>query len=108
MKKILTVLTACMILGIFPVSRGFAHTPLCSCWDNGNGTITCEGGFSDGSSGAGVTMRVVNAESEKVLIEGKMDEDSEFTFNKPDTPYKVQYDAGPGHLVEIDGKDITE
>ena len=53
-------------------------------------------------------MRVVNTESEKVLIEGKMDEDSEFTFNKPDTPYRVQYDAGPGHLVEIDGKDITE
>ncbi|NQT32205.1 MAG: hypothetical protein HQ594_00855 [Candidatus Omnitrophica bacterium] len=86
----------------------FGHTPLCSCWDNEDGTVTCEGGFSDGSSGTGIAMRVVDKKSGKVLVEGKMDEDSEFTFDKPDMPYKVQYDAGPGHLVEIDGDDITE
>jgi len=27
-----------------------AHTPLFSCFDNADGTICCEGGFSDGSS----------------------------------------------------------
>ncbi|MBK1637032.1 hypothetical protein CKO19_14985, partial [Rhodovulum adriaticum] len=29
-----------------------AHTPLCACYDNGDGTVLCEGGFSDGSSAA--------------------------------------------------------
>jgi len=37
-----------------------------------------------------------------------MNEDSEFTFKKPGVPYKVIFDAGPGHVVEVDGKDITE
>ncbi|MCK5450904.1 MAG: hypothetical protein KAI70_03975 [Candidatus Omnitrophica bacterium] len=111
MRRIGVVLTACMVLGFFlmlPVSRVFGHTPLCSCWDNGDGTITCEGGFSDGSSGTGIAVRVIDKNDEKVLIAGKMDEDSEFTFNNPGVPYKVHYDAGPGHLVEIDGDDITE
>jgi len=96
-----------LVFGLFLAGQALAHTPLCSCYDNGDGTITCEGGFSDGSSAAGVEMRLLDA-NEKVLIKGKMDEDSEFTFKKPDGPYKVQFDAGPGHLVEVDGKGIVE
>ena len=93
--------------GLFLPGQALAHTPLCSCYDNGDGTITCEGGFSDGSSAAGVEMRVVDSDG-KVLLKGKMDEDSEFTCEKPDGPYKVLFDAGPGHLVEVDGEDIVE
>ena len=84
-----------------------AHTPLCSCYDNGDATITCEGGFSDGSSAAGVEMRVVDKDG-KVLIKSTMDEDSEFTCKKPGSPYKVILNAGPGHMVEIDGDEIVE
>ena len=99
----LGVVTFCLFLA----GQALCHTPLCSCYDNGDGTITCEGGFSDGSSAAGVDMRVVDAEG-KVLIKGKMNEDNEFTFKKPDVPFKVIFDAGPGHVVEIKGEDITE
>ena len=84
-----------------------AHTPLCSCYDNGDGTVLCEGGFSDGSSASGVAMRVMDGNGNAVL-EGAMSEDSEFEFNKPSGDYKVVFDAGPGHLVEIDGSDIVE
>lgn len=99
-------------IGVLTLALGFAgqamaHTPLCSCYDNGDGTVTCEGGFSDGGSAAGVEMRVVD-KSSKVLVKGKMDEGSEFTFNKPSGDYKVEFDAGPGHLIEVDGKNITE
>jgi len=94
-------------LFLFTAGQAIAHTPLCSCYDNGDGSITCEGGFSDGSSAAGVEMRVITNDG-KVLIKGKMDEDSEFTFKSPSGPFKVQFDAGPGHLVEVEGKDITE
>jgi hypothetical protein len=85
----------------------FAHTPLCSCYDNGDGTVLCEGGFSDGSSASGVKMRVVDGSGNTVL-EGAMSEDSEFEFNKPKGEYMVIFDAGPGHEVEIDGNDIVE
>jgi hypothetical protein len=94
-------------LGLFLAGQALAHTPLCSCYDNGDGSITCEGGFSDGSSAAGVEMRVEDTKG-NVLIKGKMDEDSEFTFDKPSGAYKVLFDAGEGHVIEIDGKEIVE
>ncbi len=104
-KKHLTIgtLVFCLLLATMAI----AHTPLCSCYDNSDGTITCEGGFSDGSSTAGVEMRIVDREG-KVIIKGRMNEDSEFTFDKPKGSYNVQLDAGPGHLVEVNGKDIVE
>lgn len=97
----------CLSLVVFIATYAFAHTPLCSCYDNGDGTITCEGGFSDGSSAAGVKMKVVDAGG-KVLIEGKMNEDSEFTFKKPEGDYTVIFDTGPGHVVKVPGSEITE
>lgn len=84
-----------------------AHTPLMSCFDNGDETITCEGGFSDGSSASGVKMYVVS-KSGKVLASGKMNEDSEFTYKKPEGNYKVVFDAGEGHKVEVKGSEIAE
>jgi type 1 fimbria pilin len=106
MKKTVFAMILLMVC-ILMTSIGFAHTPLCSCYDNGDGTITCEGGFSDGSSASGVEMRLVD-KSGKVLMKGKMSEDSEFTFKRPSGPFKVQFDAGPGHLVEVEGKEISE
>ena len=107
MRKGLLIFSGCLVLALFLISVCYAHTPLCSCSDEGDGTILCEGGFSDGSSAAGVTMKVVGADG-KVLIEGKMNEDSEFTFKKPEGPYKVIFDAGPGHVVEVPSEEITE
>jgi hypothetical protein len=106
MKKATFVigLTALFLLAAVP---SFAHTPICSCYGNGDGSITCEGGFSDGSSAAGVEMRVVSQDG-KVLMQGKMDQDSEFTFKRPSGPFKVQFDAGEGHLVEVEGKEIVD
>ncbi len=99
------IMSGILTLGIFLSAQAFAHTPLCSCYDNGDGSVTCEGGFSDGSSASGVEMRVEDKDG-NVLTKGKMDEYSEFTFDKPDGSYKVILDAGPGHEVEIEGKDI--
>ena len=94
-------------LFLFAAGQAMAHTPLCSCYDNGDGSITCEGGFSDGSSAAGVEIRVVDKDG-RVLINGKMDQDSEFIFKRPSGHYKVEFDAGPGHLIEVEGKEITD
>ena len=107
MRKTTAVIAAVFALVVFFAPGAFAHTPLCSCYDNGDGTVTCEGGFSDGSSAAGVEMRVLDS-ANKVVIKDKMDEDSEFTFKKPEGDYKVEFDAGPGHLVEVQGSEITE
>ncbi|PID77156.1 MAG: hypothetical protein CSB24_02940 [Deltaproteobacteria bacterium] len=95
---------AALLLGAATVQ---AHTPLCSCFDNGDNTITCEGGFSDGSSASGVPMYVKD-KSGKVLVEGAMSEDSEYTFDKPEGDYEVLFDAGEGHAITVPGSEITE
>ncbi|MBK1699443.1 hypothetical protein [Thiococcus pfennigii] len=91
---------ACGLVAGLWLSTAVAHTPLCSCYDNGDGTLLCEGGFSDGSSAAGVDVRVVDADG-GVILEGKMNENSEFELDRPDGDFTIVFDAGPGHAVEI-------
>ncbi len=105
MKKLMT-LTLVLALSAF-AATAFAHSPLCDCFDNGDGTVTCEGGFSDGSSASGVKMYVKDGAG-KVLQEGKMNADSEFSFKKPEGGYMVLFDGGEGHTVEVNGADIVE
>lgn len=97
MKKILLV-------AAFAVSSSFAHTALMSCFDNGDNTITCEGGFSDGSSASGVKFHVM--EDGKSVFEGKFDEVSEVTFKKPSGNFEAVFDAGEGHKVVVKSSDI--
>lgn len=99
MKKILIGLA-------FLASSVFAHTAIMSCFDNGDGTITCEGGFSDGSSASGVKFHIL--EDGKKTFETKMNEDSEVTFKKPAGSYSAVFDAGEGHQVHVKGSEITE
>jgi len=98
MKNLLIILT---------ISSGlFAHTPLLTCMDEGDGTVTCEGGFSDGSSAGGVKFRV--EQNGKVIKETKMNSSSEVNFKKPTGKYVAIFDAGAEHIVIIDSKDIFE
>ncbi|CEM63114.1 hypothetical protein DWQ65_06415 [Treponema phagedenis] len=102
MKK-RNVILICLLA--FGAAFLIAHTPLLLCYDNGDGTITCEGGFSDGSSAKGVEIRVVDNKN-KVLIKGKLDKNSEFTFKRPKGNFSVIFDAGPGHVVKVKSEDI--
>lgn len=107
MKNIITATLLAAIFAIFSSTLAFAHTPLCSCFDNGDGTVTCEGGFSDGSSAAGVPMYVKDA-NDAVLIQGEMSEESMFDFDKPEGNYSVLFDAGEGHGIVIESSEIFE
>lgn len=101
------LLLVCMLLSVFFVSYAFAHTPFCSCLDNGDGTILCEGGFLDGSSAVGVRIQVVDANG-KIFVEGYLDKKSEFRFNKPLDRHTVIFDAGFEHTVTVPSSEITE
>ncbi len=102
-----TIINSLLISGLLTASAAFAHSPMCSCYDNGDKTITCEGAFSDGSSAAGVTMQVKGANN-KIITQGKMDKVGNYTFKKPAGDYKVVFDGGPGHQIEINGKSIKK
>ena len=89
-------------------AAAYAHNAICDCFDNGDDTITCEGGFSDGGKAVGVPAAGASIRRGKVLIDGEMSDNSDFTFAKPKVDFRVEFDAGQGHVVTIDGRDIEE
>jgi len=106
MNRPLLALASVPLLAL-AAATAYAHNAICDCFDNGDGTITCEGGFSDGGKAVGVPLRVFD-QAGKVLIDGKMGENSDFKFDKPKVDFRVEFDAGQGHVVTIDGRDIEE
>ncbi len=102
-----TIINLGIFIGFCMSNQVYAHSPMCSCYDNGDKTITCEGAFSDGSSASGVTMQVKRTDG-KVITQGKMDKTGNYTFKKPAGDYKVLFDGGPGHQIEINGKSIKK
>ncbi len=107
MKKVMSTALIAAAFVVTSSSMAFGHTALCSCFDNGDGTITCEGGFSDGSTASGVAMIVKDANG-AVVVKGEMSEESTFDFDKPEGSYTVVFDGGAGHQVVIDGATIVE
>jgi hypothetical protein len=102
-----TIMNSLLITSLLTASAAFAHSPMCTCYDNGDNSITCEGAFSDGSSAAGTAMQVKGTDG-KVITHGKMDKTGNYTFKKPVGDYKVVFDGGPGHQIEINGKSIKK
>lgn len=81
-----------------------AHYPYCTCAAE-DGKIVCTGGFSDGTSAEGVTLDVISYD-EEILVPGKFGPDSTVSFEQPEGEFYVLFDAGPGHVVEVDWQDI--
>lgn len=94
------------IFAMLPLSYAYSHTALLSCYDEGNGYILCEGGFSDGASAEGVEFRL--EQNGRELMQTKLDEFGEVYFEKPKTKFTVILNGGEGHVVHVDGDDISE
>lgn len=104
MKKLSTSLL--LAAAAFLTSAAQAHTPLFDCFDNGDATLTCEGGFSDGASAAGVGVRMLDGQG-KVLEQGKLDAKGAISFKRPKGEFSVVFDAGAEHTLTVLGDDIT-
>ena len=102
-RRALILMTAALTCLLIAVSAS-AHTPLLYIEDNEDGTIYIEGGFSDGSSAAGIAVRIEDADG-NTLWEGTLDPfGSVERAPIPDVrPYYVLFDAGPGHVVTKEG-----
>ena len=71
MKNLLFILAVAAQLGA-QASPAAAHSALLNCFDNADGTFTCQGGYSDGSSATGIRI-VVRDSSGVVLQEARLD-----------------------------------
>jgi hypothetical protein len=95
----ISILWLSALAAILPATVA-AHSPICFCFLDEDDTIACEGGFSDGASAEGVAIRVLD-DRDRVLIEGAMDENSEYRFARPNGDFHVVFDAGDEHTVTI-------
>lgn len=94
MKKILSLLITLLL----PISV-FAHSLLLNVFDNEDNTITIEGEFNTGESAAGANVQLIALNSEKILFEKRLSDESELTVSIPKQAYKIVLDGGPGHKI---------
>lgn len=100
------LLRVALVVGLLGgTTLGWAHNPVCICKKHGGDEVRCVGGFSDGSKAAGVKLDVI-AYDETIVKAGKLGPDSSLTFKRPKGEFYVLFDAGPGHVVEVDHTDI--
>lgn len=89
-----------LVLLLLAPRPALAHTPICNCYEEPDDQVLCEGGFSDGASVEGVEIRVLD-DRERVLINGRMDAEGVFLFDRPDADFHVVFDAGDNHQVVV-------
>ena len=87
MKKFLV-----LIMGVLMSVVVFAHSPLISVDDNGDGTVYIEGGFSNGASAEGVEIIIVKDKAyngpeesfkgKEIIYKGKLDAKNSLTNTK--------------------------
>jgi len=81
------------------VPCALAHKVLLTAYVEGD-TVFVEGGFSDGTSCKNARIEVFDPSGKK-LLEGKTNEDGEFSFSPPQkTDLKLVLNAGMGHRGE--------
>lgn len=114
MKKILLI-----VLGAILSINIFAHAPLISVDDNGDGTIYIEGGFSNGASVAGVPCIIVKDRAyngpndtfngKEIIYKGEFDKNNVLIIPKPRTKkYEVYLVAGEGHEIGKKGPKLEK
>ena len=84
-----------------------AHNALISCFDNKDGTVTCEAGYSDGAPAAGQIIRVMET-NKRLILEDKFDKSNSFTFKRPAVNFIVEFFGDASHSATFDGEDLTQ
>ena len=99
--------TLALPLLVLAAGPALAHNPMCECEELASGQVTCTAAVREATGAAGVTLDVIGYD-EQVLVGGKLGDDSTLTFKRPDGEFYVLFDAGPGHVVEVDYADIAQ
>jgi hypothetical protein len=82
------------------------HPPMFECASAGTLRVTCHGSFADGSSAAGIAVRVLD-KTDHVVYVGVVDRNGRVSFRRPDAEFSVVFDAGRGNVLTLLGSDMT-
>ncbi|MCH2159924.1 MAG: hypothetical protein MK096_14245 [Oleiphilaceae bacterium] len=92
-------------------AKAFAHYPILNCKLGSNpespSEVVCEASFSNLAKAPNVIMEVYS-EDDELISEGHTDDNSIYTFERPDGVYFIIMDAGPGHVLEISDEEVVE
>jgi hypothetical protein len=83
-----------------------AHPPMFECTSSGSLRVTCRGSFADGTSAAGIVVRVLD-KADHVVYAGTVDKLGRVSFRKPDAQFSVVFDAGEGNVLTLLGSEMT-
>ena len=84
-----------------------AHSPIMTCYDNGDETVTCEAGFSDGASATGSQIALMT-EDQRLLGAGEVDEAGGYTFDYPDADFfEIQFISDSAHTLTLYSDEIV-
>ena len=109
MKKAIAVLLIMMGAIILFQTETIAHTPYLMISDNEDGTFDISGGYSDGSSAARTPILLKSKKTGKILWQGRLDRYGELvSLTKPEEPYIIVFDGGPGHILKKEGPLLTK
>jgi hypothetical protein len=82
------------------------HPPMFECASAGALRVTCRGSFADGTSAAGIVVRVLD-KTDRVVYAGTVDKLGRVSFRKPDAQFSVVFDAGEGNVLTLLGSEMT-
>jgi hypothetical protein len=82
------------------------HPPMFECASSGALRVTCRGSFADGTSAAGIVVRVLD-KTDRVVYAGLVDKLGRISFRKPDAQFSVVFDAGGGNVLTLLGSEMT-
>ncbi|MBT8356490.1 MAG: hypothetical protein KJO61_01850 [Deltaproteobacteria bacterium] len=98
-KKKLGGFVLCLALFFSSINPVYAHKVMVFAWTDGD-TVFTQSKFSGGKKVKGQKITVYDSK-EKILLEGKTDDQGEFSFNIPvRTTLKIVLYAGAGHRAE--------
>lgn len=97
-------------LGLLCLGGAFAaqaHESYMDCFDNKDGTATCQAGYEDGSPPGAQDRILIKDEKGKTLIEAHFGEDGSFTFEQPAGNFMMVFIGGEiGHTKRINAGDL--
>ncbi|MCK9337263.1 MAG: hypothetical protein M0P43_05495 [Arcobacteraceae bacterium] len=78
----------------------YSHTLVLDMMDNNDDTMTIRGMFNTGESASGALIKIESLDSQEILFQQRLSDDSELVIPIPKVPYNVILDGGPGHTTK--------
>lgn len=103
MNKLIAGFT--LLGAVLTSAAAWAHVPVSRCALQADNWVECQTRYDDDSIAADILMGLYSHEN-ILLSSGRSDAQGVFRFELPDQPFYVLMDAGPGHVFEVDWRDI--